>query len=88
MIERAAGLVHTSGDDSELMRLAVQMGWALGSGTAHGRLLMSMQRAGSSRDETGGTMLFGATYEEIAIEIASVSLVLSQGWRYWDLRRG
>jgi hypothetical protein len=88
MIERAAGLVYTSGDDSELMRLAVQMGWALGSGAAHGRLLMSMQRAGSFRDEAGGTMMFGATYEEIALEITSVSLVLNQGWRYWDLRRG
>ena len=40
------------------------------------------------KDETGGTMLFGASYEEIAIEISSVALILNQGWRRWDLRRG
>ena len=30
---------------------------------------MSMQRSGRFRDGAGGSMMFGATYEEVALEI-------------------
>jgi hypothetical protein len=86
IVERAAGLVHAAGKgDSELLQLALQMEWALGSGAAHGRLLMALHRVGGHHIEDA-TALFGATYDEVAQEISSVTLVLNEAWRLWTLR--
>ncbi len=86
IIERAAGLVHTAGEEnSQLLQLALQMEWALGSGAAHGRMLMALHRVGGHRIEDS-TALFGATFDEVAQEIASVILVLNEAWRMWTLR--
>ena len=86
IIEQAAGLVHAADkDDSDLLQLALKMAWALGSGAAHSRMLMALHRLGGHRVEDT-TALFGATYDEVAQEISSVSLVLNEAWRLWTLR--
>jgi hypothetical protein len=87
MIERAAELVHTRGDDADLLRSSVAMEWALGSGSAHGRLLMNLHRVDGHRREHGGVALLGASYEAVVTQISGVSLILNEGWRQWDLRR-
>jgi hypothetical protein len=87
IVERAAKLVHSTDiRDSDLLELALQMEWALGSGAAHGRMLMTLHRVGGHRIEDGNTALFGATYDEVAQEIAAVTLVLSEAFRLWTMR--
>jgi hypothetical protein len=86
MIEAAAALVHRNGADAELLRLSVEMEWALGSGAAHGRLLMKLHRMGGYRLESG-TALMGASAQEVVMQISGVSLVLNEAWRRWDQRR-
>lgn len=86
IIERAADLVHAAGNgDSELMQLALEMGWVLGSGSAHGRMLMALYRGGRHGVE-GDTASFGATYDEVAQEGSSVALVLNEALSLWTLR--
>ena len=87
MIRKAGELVHSSGADSPMLQLMVEMEWRLGSGAAHGRFLMAMHRPGGHVVESGRTALFGASIEEVANQITSVSLLLSEAWRVWDLRR-
>lgn len=87
MIERAAELSHTDPADAQLLQSSVMMEWALGSGAAHGRLLMTMHRQSSFRTEAGDVALFGSTYEQVAMPIVGVFLLLNQAWRVWDLRR-
>lgn len=87
MIERAAALVHADPTDADLLRSSVEMEWALGSGAAHGRLLMTLQRPSSFRTEGGNTALLASTYEEVAMPIVGVFLMLNDAWRLWDLRR-
>lgn len=87
LIEKAAALVH-QGEDAETLRLAIEMEWNLGSGSAHGRLLMNMHRPGGHRiDETQQVAYFGTNLDEVATQIGNVALVLSEAWRLWDLRR-
>jgi hypothetical protein len=87
LIEKAAALVH-KGQDAELLRLAVEMEWNLGSGSAHGRLLMNMHRPGGHRiDETQQVAYFGTGVDEVATQIGNVALVLSEAWRMWDARK-
>lgn len=85
LVEVAAGLVHARGQDAQLLRLGQEMEWRLGSGSAHGQLLVSMHRAGGHRTE-GNLALFGGQYEAIAQTAIGVSLVANQAWRAWDTR--
>lgn len=87
IIERAAELAHTGPRDADLLRSSVTMEWALGSGAAHGRLLMTMHRPSSHRIENGNTALMGSTYEDVAQPLIGVFLMLNEAWRQWDLRR-
>lgn len=87
MIERAAELVHTGPLDADLLRSSIVIEWALGSGAAHGRLLMALHRQSSLRTEDGGTALLGSTYEDVAMPLIGVFLMLNEAWRVWDLRR-
>lgn len=87
MIERAAELSHTDPTDADLLKSSVAMEWALGSGAAHGRLLMTMHRQTSFKTEGGSTALLGSTVEEVAMPIVGVFLMLNNAWRIWDLRR-
>lgn len=86
MVEKAADLVHFQGEDAEMLQLALEMEWRLGSGAAHGRLLMAMHRTGGFQRE-GSTALFGATFEGVAQQICGVSLVVNEAWGAWDRRR-
>lgn len=88
MIERAAQLVHADPDDADLLRSSVEMEWALGSGAAHGRMLMTMHREAGFRAEEDGMALFGSSYKSVVMPIVGVFLILNEGWRLWDLRRG
>ena len=87
MIETAARLVHAKGNDAELLRSSLVMEWGLGSGAAHGRLLMGVHRVDGFRNEVGDTALLGASHVQVAMQICGVSLILNEGWRQWDLRR-
>lgn len=87
MVEKAASLVHSKGEDASLLQLALEMEWRLGSGAAHGRMLMGMHRTGGHRFEGDSVALVGGTYQEIAMQVGAVSLILGQAWRMWDLRR-
>jgi hypothetical protein len=77
MIERAAELVHASGEDADLLRSSVAIEWALGSGAAHGRLLMTLHRPEGHLSEAG-TALLGASYDQVASQITGVSLILNE----------
>ena len=87
MVEQAAGLLHTTANDAALLKLSVEMEWRLGSGAAHGRMLVGMHRRDGFQVEEGNVALFGGTYESVAEQIVSVSLMLNEAWRKWDLRR-
>lgn len=88
MIERAAQLVHPEGEgDAELLAAGVNLEWRLGSGSAHGRLLMSLHRPDGHQKQSGNRALMGATFEQVAYQVAGVSLLLNEAWRSWDLRR-
>lgn len=86
LVEVAAGLVHTRGQDAPLLRFGQEMEWRLGSGAAHGQLLVSMHRAGGHRTE-GNLAKFAGNYDDIAQTAARISLIASEAWRAWDLRR-
>ena len=85
LVEKAADLVHTRGADAQLLQLAVEMEWRLGSGAAHGRLLMGLQRPGGHQIE-GDVAAIGGVYDDVAQQVCAVSLMLSEAWRAWDLR--
>lgn len=86
LVARAAELVHPRGKNAELMRLALEMEWQLGSGAAHGRLIMGLQRPGGHVVRDGDTAGLGVSYDDIAQQVGAVSLVLSAAWQMWDLR--
>jgi hypothetical protein len=86
MTERAGQLVHESGADAALLQMGVETSWRLGSGAAHGRLLMGMHQPGGHVIEEQ-TALLGASFDVIVQQIASVSLILNESWRVWDIRR-
>ena len=85
LVERAADLVHARGEDAQLLQLALEMEWRLGSGAAHGRLLMSLQRPGG-HVVNGDVAAMGGSYEAVAQQVCAISLLLSAAWRAWDLR--
>lgn len=85
LVQRAADLVHSRGADSTLLQLALEMEWRLGSGAAHGRLLMSLQRPGGHEIE-GDVAAMGGVYDDVAQQVCAVWLMLSEAWRAWDLR--
>jgi hypothetical protein len=86
LIAAAGQLVHTPGPDAQLLQLGQEMEWSLGSGSAHGQLLVSMHRAGGHRTE-GNVAMFAGDYDSIAQTASRVCLVASEAWRAWDLRR-
>lgn len=63
-------------------------GWKLGSGSAHGRMLMSVERGTSPVvQHEGVSYLLNKTTRADAIQYtAAVLLLLNEGWRVWDLR--
>ena len=86
LIDAAAGLVHAQGQDARLLQLGQEMEWRLGSGSAHGQLLVSMHRAGGHRTQ-GNVAMFAGNYDHIAQTAARVSLVANEAWQAWDRRR-
>lgn len=86
LVEVAAGMVHAQGQDARLLQLGQEMEWRLGSGSAHGQLLVSMHRAGGHRTK-GNLAMFAGNYEDIAQTAGRISLVANEAWRAWDLRR-
>lgn len=87
LIKEAARVVHQD-SNADMLRLAVEMEWRLGSGAAHGRLLMNMHRQASySKSDTGHIGHFGGTKREVTQQIVLVYLVLHAAWSMWDLRR-
>lgn len=86
LVEKAADLVHPEGEDAELMQLALEMEWRLGSGAAHGRLLVGLQRTGGHLVQGHNVVAMGGSYDDVAQQVCAVSLVLSAAWRMWDLR--
>lgn len=86
LIKEAARVVHR-GEDADLLQLSLEMEWGLGSGSAHGRLLMNMHRPkGYHLDEEQGIGYFGTSKEAVTQQIATVWLALNEAWRMWDLR--
>ena len=79
-------MVHAQGQDARLLQLGQEMEWRLGSGSAHGQMLVSMHRAGGHRSE-GNIAVFAGNYDDIAQTAARISLVANEAWRAWDLRR-
>lgn len=86
LVEVAAEMVHAQGQDARLLQLGQEMEWRLGSGSAHGQMLVSMHRAGGHRSE-GNIAVFAGNYDDIAQTAARISLVANEAWRAWDLRR-
>lgn len=85
---REAAKVVFRGDDADLLRLALSVEWRLGSGSSHGRLLMNMHRPQeATQDDDGQTLYFGTSKAKVTQQIATVSLVLNEAWRMWDLRK-
>lgn len=58
---------------------------SLGSGSAHGQLLVAMHRAGGHRTE-GNLAMFAGDFDSVAQTASRVCLVASEAWRSWDLR--
>lgn len=87
IIKRAAALVHPEGEEGDLLQLAAEMEWRAGSGSAHGRLLMALNRPGGYEDQGAGKLATGATLPAVAQAIVGASLVLDEAWRSWDRRR-
>lgn len=77
---------HAQRQDARLLRLGQEMEWRLGSGSAHGQLLVPMHRAGGHRTE-GNLAKFASSYDDIAQTAGRISLIASEAWRAWDLRR-
>lgn len=86
LVETAAKLVHARGPDSPMLQLGQDLEWRLGSGSAHGQLLVSMHRMGGHRTE-GNVAMFGGNYDDVAQAVCLVSLLANEAWRIWDLRR-
>lgn len=88
MIKRAGALVYQRDSNASMLSLGVGMEWQLGSGAAHGRLLMGLHRTGSHVvDDDGRSALIGASAQDISIQIANVTLMVNTAWKAWDARR-
>lgn len=85
VIEEAAQLVY----ENATMRAGVSLEWRLGSGAAHGKILITLHRNGSHAvDADGTTALIGGSLQEISQQMANVAVMLSAGWRAWYVRAG
>lgn len=86
LIKEAAKVVH-SGEDAALLQLATEMEWRLGSGSAHGRLLMNRHRPqGHSRGDEGRVAFFGTAKDMVVQQMATAWFLLNEAWRMWELR--
>lgn len=88
LITEAARVMQRDTAEADFLSLGMGMEWRLGSGAAHGRLLMNMHRQrGYRQDQEGQIAYFGGAKKEVMQQIALVRIVLSKAWRMWDLRR-
>lgn len=87
MIELAAKVVYR-GADADMLHLGAEMEWRLGSGSAHGRLLMNTHRPQAfTLEEDGNTAFFSASKSAVIQQIATVFLTLQEAWRMWEPRK-
>jgi hypothetical protein len=88
MQEAAAHLTKGGSPDDHWMRFALAYEWRVASAAAHGRSWpTSVRRTEKTKTADGELHSFTTTIEELAQSVGAATMMTSEAWRLWDLRR-
>jgi hypothetical protein len=70
------------------MRFALAYEWRVASAAAHGRSWPAfVRRTERTKTSDGELRSFTTTLEELVRSVGAATLMTSEAWRLWDLRR-
>lgn len=88
MKEAAEHLTKGGSPDDHWMRFALAYEWRVASAAAHGRSWPTMvRRTERTKTEDGELRSFTTSIQELAQSVGAATLMTSEAWRLWDLRR-
>lgn len=88
MRQAAEHLTKGGSKDDQWMRFALAYEWRVASAAAHGRSWpVFVRKTGKTKTASGELRSFTTSAEELGKAIGAATLMTSEAWRLWDLRR-
>ncbi|ACL42013.1 hypothetical protein Achl_4062 (plasmid) [Pseudarthrobacter chlorophenolicus A6] len=88
MREAAAHLTSTASVDDQWMRFALAYEWRVASAAAHGRSWpVFVRKTEKTKTADGELRSFTTSAEELGKSVGAATMMTSEAWRLWDLRR-
>lgn len=88
MQEAAAHLTAGGSPDDHWMRFALAYEWRVASAAAHGRSWpVAVRKTERAKTADGELHSFTTTIQELAQSVGAATMMTSEAWRLWDLRR-
>ncbi|TSE15015.1 hypothetical protein B1A87_002870 [Arthrobacter sp. KBS0703] len=88
MQEAAAHLTAGGSPDDHWMRFALAYEWRVASAAAHGRAWpLAVRKTEKAKTANGEPHSFTTTIDELVRAVGAATMMTSEAWRLWDLRR-
>ncbi|PTT67014.1 hypothetical protein [Arthrobacter sp. HMWF013] len=88
MQEAAAHLTNAGSVDDQWMRFALAYEWRVASAAAHGRSWpVFVRKTEKTKTADGELRSFTTSAEELGRSVGAATMMTSEAWRLWDLRR-
>lgn len=88
MREAAAHLTSAGSVDDQWMRFALAYEWRVASAAAHGRSWpVFVRKTEKTKTADGELRSFTTSAEELGRSVGAATMMTSEAWRLWDLRR-